>query len=164
MRCGNKLVQAGDDMVTVKALCGAPAAVEHGVQEQGQAEVTVETWTYDRGSNQFLVRVRFVDGKVAWIKALREIRKSPRDLKKLFWLKGWAEQTIIVLVMQSFDNSLTVSRKTGWFGGPLVSRQGQVEPNPTVVVTFNSPRGRSLLSVSTASAMASLANTSCAVR
>ncbi|MGH7107534.1 MAG: DUF2845 domain-containing protein [Acetobacteraceae bacterium] len=72
MRCGNKLIQAGDTMVTVRALCGAPAAVDHGVKDQGPVEVTVETWTYNRGSNQFMVRIRFVDGKAAWIKTLHE--------------------------------------------------------------------------------------------
>ena len=72
MRCGNKLIQAGDSMVTVKALCGAPAAVEHGVEEKGPVEVTIETWTYDRGPDQFMVRIRFVDGKAAWIKTLHE--------------------------------------------------------------------------------------------
>ncbi len=40
----------------------------------------------------------------------------------------------------------------------------QVEPRPTVVVTLSWPLGRSLLSGSCASAMASLAKTSCAVR
>lgn len=72
MRCGNKLIQDGDSMVAVKALCGAPAAVEHGVAEQGTTEVTTETWTYNRGPNQFMVRIRFVDGKVAWIKTLHQ--------------------------------------------------------------------------------------------
>lgn len=72
MRCGNKLVQDGDSMISVKALCGAPAAVEHGVSEKGPAEVTIETWTYNRGPDQFMVRIRFVDGRVAWIKTLHE--------------------------------------------------------------------------------------------
>ena len=39
----------------------------------------------------------------------------------------------------------------------------QVEPKATVVVTLSGPFGRSLLSVSIASVMASLANTSLAV-
>jgi cholesterol oxidase len=72
-----------------------------------------------------------------WREALREVRKNPRDLKKLFWLKGWAEQTIIVLVMQSLDNSLTVSRKKGRFRDKLVSRQGHGEPNPTWIPAGN---------------------------
>ena len=56
----------------VKALCGAPAAVDHGVKDEGPVEVTVETGTYNRGSDQLMVRVRIVDGKVAWSKTLHE--------------------------------------------------------------------------------------------
>ena len=67
----------------------------------------------------------------------RSVRRHPRDLKKLFWLKGWAEQTIIVLVMQSLDNSLTVSRVKGRFRDKLVSRQGHGEPNPTWIPAGN---------------------------
>jgi cholesterol oxidase len=55
----------------------------------------------------------------------------------LFWLKGWSEQTIIVLVMQSLDNSLTVSRRKGRLRDKLVSRQGHGEPNPTWIPVGN---------------------------
>jgi cholesterol oxidase len=55
----------------------------------------------------------------------------------LFWLKGWAEQTIIVLVMQSLDNSLTVSRKKGRWRDKLVSQQGHGEANPTWIPVGN---------------------------
>lgn len=73
MRCGDKLVQNGDSIVTVKALCGAPASVENGVAEIGEnEEVPAETWTYNRGPNQFLVSIRFVDGKVVAITTLHE--------------------------------------------------------------------------------------------
>ncbi|MEO7059424.1 MAG: GMC oxidoreductase, partial [Lapillicoccus sp.] len=42
------------------------------------------------------------------------------------------ERTVIALVMQSRDNSITVSGRRGLFGGTsLTSRQGHGEPNPT---------------------------------
>lgn len=72
MRCGDKLIQVGDSITTVKALCGAPAAVQQGVKENGTAEVPMETWTYDRGPNQFLVNIRFVNGQVVEIKTLHQ--------------------------------------------------------------------------------------------
>jgi cholesterol oxidase len=53
------------------------------------------------------------------------------------WLKGWSEQTIIVLVMQSLDNSLTLTRKKGRFRDKLVSRQGHGEPNPSWIPAGN---------------------------
>jgi cholesterol oxidase len=44
----------------------------------------------------------------------------------------WSERTVIGLVMQTRDNSLTVSSRRGLLGGRvLTSRQGHGEPNPT---------------------------------
>jgi hypothetical protein len=70
MRCGNRLIQVGDSVTTVKALCGSPSAVQQGVAERGTGEVPMETWTYDRGPNQFLVNIRIVNGLVVAIKTL----------------------------------------------------------------------------------------------
>jgi cholesterol oxidase len=100
----------------------------------------IEPVRYGKGSNSMgMLQTILTDGDKGsrWREALREIRKHPRDLKKLFWLKGWSEQTIIVLVMQSLDNSLTVSRKKGRFRDKLVSRQGHGEPNPTWIPAGN---------------------------
>ena len=46
-------------------------------------------------------------------------------------LRHWSEQTIIALVMQSRDNSLTCYTKRGVFGRRLTSKQGAGEPNPS---------------------------------
>jgi cholesterol oxidase len=100
----------------------------------------IEPVRYGKGSNSMgLLQSVLTDGDKGprWREALREVRRNPRDLKKLFWLKGWAEQTIIVLVMQSLDNSLTVSRKKGRFRDKLVSKQGHGEPNPTWIPAGN---------------------------
>ncbi|HUA23510.1 MAG TPA: DUF2845 domain-containing protein [Steroidobacteraceae bacterium] len=74
MRCGNKLVSVGDSMAAVQALCGAPAAVQHGAKAtaSGSTEVPVETWTYNRGPNQLLVNIRFVNGQVVAITTLHQ--------------------------------------------------------------------------------------------
>ena len=69
MRCGSKLIESGDSIVTVKRLCGAPTLVEHSFTVN---RAPVETWTYNRGPNQFLVRIRFVDGTVAAVETLHE--------------------------------------------------------------------------------------------
>jgi cholesterol oxidase len=96
---------------------------------------------YGKGSNSMgMLQSVLTDGGPGgprWLKALKEMAKSPRDIPKLFWLRGWAEQTIIVLVMQSLDNSLTVARKKGRFRDKLVSRQGHGEPNPTWIPAGN---------------------------
>jgi uncharacterized protein YfaQ (DUF2300 family) len=85
MRCGNRLIEVGDSMATVQALCGSPADVQHsslvnattaqvggGTRSIVGSEVPVETWTYNRGPNQLMVSIRFVDGKVVAIDTLHE--------------------------------------------------------------------------------------------
>ena len=50
-------------------------------------------------------------------------------LPRFYNLRHWSERTLILLVMQSADNSLTTFRKRG----RLTSRQGLGEPNPAWV-------------------------------
>ncbi|MRK01496.1 FAD-dependent oxidoreductase [Aeromicrobium sp. S22] len=47
--------------------------------------------------------------------------------------RRWAEQSIVVLVMQSLDNSITTYLKRGPFGRTLTSKQGVGEPNPPYI-------------------------------
>lgn len=84
MRCGNGLVEVGDSMAAVRSLCGNPADVQQSsavnatTTRAGDSsstvgtKVRVETWTYDRGPNQLLVSIRFVDGKVVAIDTLHQ--------------------------------------------------------------------------------------------
>ena len=47
-------------------------------------------------------------------------------------MRHWSEQTIIALVMQTRDNSITCFTKRGLLGRrKLTSKQGHGEPNPT---------------------------------
>jgi cholesterol oxidase len=105
------------------------------------AQTHIEPVRYGKGSNSMgLLQSVLTDGGPGgprWRKALREVRRNPRDVAKLLWLKGWSEQTIIVLVMQSLDNSLTLARKKGRFRDRLVSRQGHGEPNPSWIPAGN---------------------------
>ena len=57
---------------------------------------------------------------------LRNLGKLP----KFYNLRQWPKRTLILLVMQSRDNSLVTSLKRGIFGSRLVSKQGTGEPNP----------------------------------
>jgi hypothetical protein len=45
-------------------------------------------------------------------------------------LRHWSDQTIIALVMQSRDNSITCFLRRGLFGRRLSSPPGHGEPNP----------------------------------
>ena len=88
LRCGNRLIDTGESMAAVQALCGRPALVQRGAKfhastvgpgagnpgtsETTGAAVPVETWTYNRGPHKLMVSVRFVNGTVVAIKTLQE--------------------------------------------------------------------------------------------
>lgn len=133
-----------------ESILGARSRDKHADYSKGVAitssfhpdpQTHIEPVRYGKGSNSMgLLQSVLTDGGEGgprWLKALKEIKRSPRDVVKLMWLKGWSEQTIIVLVMQSLDNSLTVSRKPGRFRDKLVSRHGEGEPNPTWIPKGN---------------------------
>ncbi len=96
----------------------------------------VEPVRYGRGSNLLsLLGTVLVDGDQPvqrWRAGLRELRRNLRDLPKLQNPRHWSERTIVLLVMQSLDNSITTSlRKRRWFGRRLTSSTGEGEPNPS---------------------------------
>jgi cholesterol oxidase len=101
----------------------------------------VEPVRYGKGSNAMgLLSTWMTDGGTRtprWLKWLGKALRHPIYTLRLFWLRGWSERTIIVLVMQSLDNSLTVRRKKGMLGERLVTRQGHGEPNPTWIPAGN---------------------------
>ncbi len=58
--------------------------------------------------------------------------REPREFASTLSLRRWSERTVIALVMQSLDNSLTVRGRRRRFGGVgLTSTQGHGTPNPT---------------------------------
>jgi cholesterol oxidase len=78
-----------------------------------------------------------VPGEKRWKTWAKTIARNPSMLRVLL-TKKWSEQTIIVLVMQSLDNSLVVfGKKTKGGGYRLTSRQGHGHPNPTTIPVGN---------------------------
>ncbi len=74
------------------------------------------------------------DGRSRQLTWLREMGRHPVAMVRNLSLRHWSEQTIIALVMQTRDNSITCYTKPGLFGlfgRRLTSRQGHGEPNPT---------------------------------
>ncbi|WP_433572191.1 GMC family oxidoreductase N-terminal domain-containing protein [Streptomyces sp. CA-251247] len=62
------------------------------------------------------------------------ITKHPMLAMRMLSNRRWSERTIIGLVMQSLDNSLTTYRKPKGIGkGLLTARQGHGAPNPTQI-------------------------------
>jgi hypothetical protein len=80
-RCGSKIIDTSMTMEQITARCGEPT--ERSVEEipqytrrasggtQVTGTVTVETWTYDRGSSSFPAVLRFEDGKLVSIEIVR---------------------------------------------------------------------------------------------
>ena len=77
----------------------------------------------------FLVATRFTENAPAWRRRLKwfasGLRHPLRSLQSL-WAFGWAQRTVILLIMQTVDNSMRVYRKRRWwwpFYHVLVSRR-----------------------------------------
>ncbi len=99
----------------------------------------IEPVRYGRGSNAMaLTSTLMVDGGGRIPRSLRfvltALRHPVRFLRSLS-ARQWSERTVILLVMQTLDNSLQVVRRRGLFGGRLTTRSGHGEPNPTWIPT-----------------------------
>ncbi len=101
----------------------------------------IEPVRYGKGSNMMgLLQTAMtdeIDGEPRWKTWVRELIKERSNFLQMVNLRGWSERSIILLVMQSVDNSLTVSGKRGRFGFRLTSKQGPGEPNPTWIPAGN---------------------------
>jgi cholesterol oxidase len=101
----------------------------------------VEPVRYGKGSNAMgLLSTIMTDGGGRIPRPLKFVAaalRHPYIFLRSMSARRWSEQTIIVLVMQSLDNSLTVFRKRGLFGKRLSSKQGHGEPNPTWIPAGN---------------------------
>ncbi|MCU1601572.1 MAG: choD [Frankiales bacterium] len=92
----------------------------------------VEPVRYGKGSNAMgLLSTILVDGGGRVPRPLRflaQILRHPYVFARSLSVRNWSEKTIIVLVMQTLDNSITVRRTRR---GKLTSGQGHGAPNPT---------------------------------
>lgn len=96
----------------------------------------IEPVRYGRGSNAMggmtILQVPYGTHRVlGW---LGNMARHPALAVRSLSNRHWSERTIIGLVMQSLDNSLTAYRKPGGIGkGLLTARQGHGAPNPTQI-------------------------------
>ncbi len=101
----------------------------------------IEPCRYGKGSNAMgLLNTMLTRGgtrRSRWLQFLVLMLKRPGNVRLLVPRK-WSERVIILLVMQSLDNSITVLRSRSRFGkGRLTSTQGAGEPNPTWIPVAN---------------------------
>ncbi|MFI0406202.1 FAD-dependent oxidoreductase [Actinomadura sp. 3N508] len=95
----------------------------------------IEPTRYGAGNNAMgVIRTLLVDGggPPRWLKFLGQAARHPTIILRGLSLKDWAKRTVIALVMQTADNSITLGEKRGRLGRrKLVARQGDGDPNPT---------------------------------
>jgi cholesterol oxidase len=101
----------------------------------------VEPVRYGKGSNAMgLLTTLLTEGgtrRHRWWQFLAAILRNPGKLRVLV-PRRWSERVIILLVMQSLNNSITVTRKKTRFGrSKLTSSQGDGQPNPTWIPAAN---------------------------
>jgi cholesterol oxidase len=118
----------------------------HGVNKADFTQGVAITSSIHPDDNTHIEPVRYGKGSNA-MGALSILQVPYRNRRVLGWLgnaakhpvlvarslsnRRWSERTIIGLVMQSLDNSLTTFRKPGGIGkGLLTARQGHGAPNP----------------------------------
>lgn len=102
------------------------------------ATTHIEPVRYGKGSNAMgLLQTIATDGAASmprWLQAVRFMAKHPVQTAQLLRTHRWSERTVILLVMQSLDNSITTYTRKGLFGRRrYTSKQGHGEPNPAFI-------------------------------
>ncbi|MFF7353450.1 MULTISPECIES: GMC family oxidoreductase N-terminal domain-containing protein [Streptomyces] len=95
----------------------------------------IEPVRYGKGSNSMgglsILQVPYAEGSSRALAWLANAARHPLLVLRSLSNRRWSERTIIGLVMQSLDNSLTTYLKPGGVGrGLLTARQGHGSPNP----------------------------------
>lgn len=98
----------------------------------------IEPVRYGKGSNAMgglsILQVPYAEGSSRALAWLANAARHPLLVARSLSNRRWSERTIIALVMQSLDNSLTTYLKPDGVGkGLLTARQGHGSPNPTQI-------------------------------
>jgi cholesterol oxidase len=108
-------------------------AITSSIHPDGNTHI--EPVRYGKGSNSMgslsILQVPYAEGGSRVAAWLANAVKHPVQLVRSLSNRRWSERTIIGLVMQSLDNSLTTYLKPSGVGkGLLTARQGHGTPNP----------------------------------
>ncbi|HEX7150187.1 MAG TPA: GMC family oxidoreductase [Thermoanaerobaculia bacterium] len=95
----------------------------------------IEPVRYGRGSNMMgllsTIMTEGGPGGPRWWKWLKTAVRHPGQFVRSLSVRHWSERTVIVLVMQTLDNSLTLFGRRRFGRYELTSKQGHGEPNPS---------------------------------
>lgn len=99
------------------------------------ANTHIEPVRYGKGSNSMgglsILQIPYAEGSSRAMAWLANAVRHPLQVLRSLSNHRWSERTIIGLVMQSLDNSLTTYLKPDGVGkGLLTARQGHGSPNP----------------------------------
>lgn len=102
----------------------------------------IEPVRYPKGSNAMgLLSTILVDGGGRMPRQVRFVAQSlrhPVAFARSLSVRRWSERTVILLVMQSADNSLNIKWKPRRRGKlKMTTEQGEGEPNPTYIPEAN---------------------------
>ena len=101
----------------------------------------VEPVRYGKGSNLMgLLQTIMTDGSQAADRRRQWLGialKQPKLLARMLYVRKWSEKTIIALVMQNVDSSITVSGKRRLFHWSLTSKNDASKPNATWIPEAN---------------------------
>lgn len=101
------------------------------------ADTHIEPVRYTKGSNAMgllqTLPTKGGDARPRWKQWLRFLSHHPIQSLRLLWVKNWSERTMILLVMQSLDNSLRTNLRRRFGRYWLTSRQGHGAPNPSYI-------------------------------
>jgi cholesterol oxidase len=110
------------------------------------SDTHIEPVRYGKGSNVMgMLQSLMTDGRgpegsdvPRWRQFIRTAREDPRGMLRMLNVRQWSERTVIALVMQHLDNSITTFTKRGKLGiRRYTSKQGHGEPNPTWIPVGN---------------------------
>lgn len=106
-----------------------------------EPQTHIEPVRYPKGSSAMgLLGTILVDGGPGLPRAMKyvvQMVRHPIDWFRSLSLWRWAERSVILLVMQSYDNSLQLFRKKGRFGTRVTSDHGHGESHPTYIPIAN---------------------------
>jgi cholesterol oxidase len=110
------------------------------------ADTHVEPVRYGKGSNAMgLLQTLMTDGAgpggtdvPRWRQLLDQAQADPKKMLRMLNPQRWSERTVIALVMQHLDNSITTFTHRGRLGfRRMTSKQGHGLPNPTWIPAGN---------------------------
>lgn len=102
-----------------------------------QPHTHIEPVRYPAGSNSMgALQTVLVDGGgrvPRWLRFIGAVVRNPGQALRSFNLRNWSERSVILLVMQSLDNSLRIFRR----GGRFTTEPDQGKPSPTYIPVAN---------------------------